>query len=71
MKFEPESESEPEPDSEPDSESDSESDPESESEPESESPVNSWLYMPDWSGTICPCDQAEECTGVHCHNIKY
>ena len=64
-KSEPESESEPESDPEPDLEPDPESD------PEPEPSVNSQLYMPDWSGIICPHGQAEECTDVHCYNVRY
>ena len=73
MKPEPESDSEPNPEPDPEPEPDSKPEPEPEPEPDSESEpsVNSWLYMPDWSGTICPYDQAEECTGVCCHNAEY
>ena len=53
----------------PEAEPDPESNPDSEPEPESS--VNSWLYTPDWSSIIYLCNQAEECTGVYCYNVKY
>ena len=59
----------PEPEPEPDSEPEPEPEPEPDSE--SEPPLNSQLYMPDWSGAICPCDQAEECTGVYHYNAEH
>ena len=72
-KSESESELKPESDSEPDSEPEPEPDPDSEpdSDPESESSVNSWCYMFNCNDIICPYNQAEKCTDVHCHNAEH
>ena len=57
MKPKPEPEPDPEPDPDPD--------------PDPEPFVNSQLYTPDWSSTICSYGQAEKCTDVYHYNAEY
>ena len=76
-KSEPEPEPDLELDSEPEPEPETEPDPEPEPDPkpdpdlDPEPFINSQLYTPDWSSTICLHNQAKECTNVHHYNTEY